>query len=377
MFIARQTLITYAPVKVGLMLTDAPEHRMIEFRSDFLARPTPEMIEAMVRAAEKPSGFGLREDPTVLQLETLAADILKKQDALFTPTCMMANQIAMHLHSRAGEIILTEAEAHVVTSESAAVSALSGVMPRLLPAVNGALDTESLVAALRPVDFQRARPASVLQENTHVRSGGRVIPLKHMRKVYDVAKVHDVSVHLDGARIFNAATALTCPASEIAAQADTVSFNLNKGLCAPIGAILAGPSELIVEAERVRQMFGGGWRPAGVLAAAGIVALETMIGRLGEDHAQARNLAEGLMPQQNVVVDAAATETNIVLVKPVSMSPMYLAEELAKRGVHVLPFGEFVRLVTHREIDEDAVEATLEAFRGALDGEHNGVSARS
>ena len=359
------------------MSADPFEHQVIELRSDFLARPTPEMIEAMVRAAEKPCGFGLREDPTVLRLETLAADILQKQDALFTPTCMMANQIAMHLRCRAGEIFLTEMDAHVVTSESAAVSALSGVMPRLLPAANGALDIESLVAALRPVDAQRARPAAVLQENTHVRSGGRVIQLEHMRKVYDVAKAHGVSVHLDGARIFNAATALACDAREIAAQADTVSFNLNKGLCAPIGAILAGPREVINEAERVRQMFGGGWRPAGVLAAAGIVALETMIERLGEDHAQARRLAEGLKSQGSVVVDSAATETNIVLVKPISMSPMYLADELAKRGVHVLPFGEYVRLVTHREIDKDAVEVTLEAFRGVLDGEHNGISARS
>ena len=359
------------------MRANTPGGRAIDYRSDFLARPTLEMVEAIARAADIPGGFGLREDPTVSRLEALAAKILGKQDALFVPTCMMANQIALHLHCRPGEIFLTEADAHVVTSESAAASALSGAMPRLLPAVNGALDREALVAALGPVDAQRARPAVILQENTHVRSGGRVIPLEHMRGVYDLARARGIPVHLDGARIFNAATALGCPARDLAAQADTVSFNLNKGLCAPVGAILAGPREAIVEAERVRQMFGGGWRPAGVLAAAGIVALDTMIERLGEDHARARRLARGLASQGGVVVDEAATETNIVLARPVNMNPMTLADALAKWGVLVLPFGQYIRLVTHREINEDAVEVTLEAFRAVLAGEDHGLSARS
>ena len=349
---------------------------MIELRSDFLARPTSEMVHAMARAAEIPGGFGMREDPTVSRLEALAAEILGKQDALFVPTCMMANQIALHLRCRPGEIFLTEADAHVVTSESAAASALSGAMPQLLPAAGGALDIEALAAALGPVDAQRARPTVVMQENTHVRSGGRVIALDHMRQVYYLARAHGVPVHLDGARIFNAATALGCPASDLAAQADTVSFNLNKGLCAPVGAILAGPHEAIAEAERVRQMFGGGWRPAGILAAAGIVALQTMISRLSEDHAQARCLVEGLAAQDGVVVDPAATETNIVLARPLSMNPMTLAAALAKRGVHVLPCGQYIRLVTHREINADAVETTLEAFRAVLAGENHGLSTR-
>lgn len=359
--------------KVEPVNANTIERRVVELRSDFLARPTPEMVEAMARAAEIPGGFGLREDPTVSRLEALAAEILEKQDALFVPTCMMANQISVHLRCRQGEIFLTEADAHVVTSESAAASALSGAMPRLLPAVNGVLDLEALVAALGPVDAQRARPAMVLQENTHVRSGGRVIPLDHMRRVYDDARARGVPVHLDGARIFNAATTIGCPASDLAAQADTVSFNLNKGLCAPVGAILAGPREVIVEAERVRQMFGGGWRPAGIPAAAGIVALETMIERLGEDHARAGQLARGLARQDGVFVDVAATQTNIVLVRPINISPITLADALGKRGVLVLPFGQYVRLVTHREINMPAVEATLEAFCAVLAGEDHGL----
>lgn len=369
---------TVHPGKFGLLMRTSPsETRAIDLRSDFLARPTPEMVEAMARAATIPGGFGPREDPTVSRLEGLAAEILGKPDALFVPTCMMANQIALHLHCRPGEIFLTEADAHVVTSESAAAAALSGAMPRLLPAVNGALDPDALIAGLGPVDAQRARPALVLQENTHVRSGGRVIALDHMRRIHELTRRHGVPVHLDGARIFNAATALGCPAGELASLADTVSFNLNKGLCAPVGAILAGTRDAIAEAERVRQMFGGGWRPAGIPAAAGIVALETMIERLGEDHAQARRLADGLVSLDGVVVDPAATETNIVLAKPVSISPMTLAAALAKRGVLVLPFGEYVRLVTHREIDEDTVAMTLKAFRAVLAGENHGISARN
>jgi threonine aldolase len=358
------------------MRLSTSESRAIDLRSDFLARPTPEMVEAMARAAAIPGGFGLREDPTVSRLEALAAEILGKPDALFVPTCMMANQIALHLHCRPGEIFLTEADAHVVTSESAAAAALSGAMPRLLPATRGTLDAEALANALGPVDAQRARPALVLQENSHVRSGGAVIEPSHMRRIREVTRAHGVPIHLDGARIFNAAAALDCPASDLAALADTVSFNLNKGLCAPVGAILAGTRDAIAEAERVRQMFGGGWRPAGIPAAAGIVALETMVERLGEDHAQARRLAEGLASQDQMIVEPAAPETNIVLAEPVSMSPITLADALAKRGVLVLPFGQCIRLVTHREINEDAVEVTLEAIRAVLAGEQNGISAR-
>ena len=345
---------------------------VIDLRSDFIARPTQAMVEAMSLAAEIPGGFGPREDPTVMRLEALAAKTLGKPDALFVPTCMMANQIAIHLRCRPGDAFLTEAEAHVVTSESAAASALSGAMPRLLAATNGALDPDAVAAALGPADAQRARVGLILQENTHVRSGGRVIPYQHMQNVSKIARAGGVPVHLDGARVFNAATALGRPACDLAALADTVSFNLNKGLGAPLGAILAGPAELIAEAVRVRQMFGGGWRPAGIPAAAGIVALETMIDRMSEDHANARGLSEGLAEIDGLSVDPGATETNIVLARPTGASSEVLAEALAERGVLVLPFGPCIRLVTHHEITEDAVAETLAVFRSVLTGEKNG-----
>jgi threonine aldolase len=337
---------------------------IIDLRSDFLARPTAAMVEAMVRAASLPGGFGPREDATVLALEARAAELLGKQDALFVPTCMMANQIAIHLRCRPGEIFVTEADAHVVTSESAAASALSGAMPKLVAALSDALGQ---------ADAQRARPALVLQENTHVRSGGRVLPLAHMGAIAEITRARGVVLHLDGARIFNAATALGCTAQDIAAHADTVSFNLNKGLGAPIGAILAGPADLIEEAVRVRQMFGGGWRPAGIPAAAGLVGLETMIGRLGEDHAHAQQLAVGLAAIDGIEVDLIGTETNIVLAKPLTMTPEALATALAKNRVLVLPFGVYVRLVTHHEISENSVQATLEAVQAVLLGEDHGA----
>jgi threonine aldolase len=345
---------------------------MIDLRSDFTARPTAEMVEAMVRAAKTPGGFGLREDPTVARLEALAAEKLGKEDALFVPTCMMANQIAIHVHCRPGDLFLTEAEAHVVTSESAAASALSGAMPRFVAAVNGALDRDDVAAALGPDDAQRGRVALVMQENTHVRSGGRVVAFERMDAVSELARAQSVPVHLDGARIFNAATALGRPASDLAALADTVSFNLNKGLCAPLGAILAGARDFVTHAVRVRQMFGGGWRPAGIPAAAGIVALQCMVRRLGDDHAQARRLAEKLATVDGIMVDPASTETNIVLVRPTTMSPEALSAALAKRGVLVLPFGPCVRLVIHREINENAVEETRNAFRLVLGGDDDG-----
>jgi len=344
----------------------------IDLRSDLTARPTEAMVEAMVRATEMPGGFGLREDPTVARLEALAAEKLGKEDALFVPTCMMANQIAIHVRCRPGDVFLTEAEAHVVTSESAAASALSGAMPRFVGAVNGALDLDDLAAALRPGDAQRAGVALVVQENTHARSGGRVVAFERMEDVSEMARAQGVPVHLDGARIFNAATALGRPASDLAEFADTVSFNLNKGLCAPLGAILAGTTDFVNDAVRVRQMFGGGWRPASIPAAAGIVALQSMVRRLGDDHTQARQLAQELAMIDGIMVDPASTETNIVLVRPTTTSPSALSASLEKLGVLVLPFGPYVRLVIHREINENAVEETLNAFRSVLVGDDYG-----
>ena len=342
---------------------------VIDLRSDFLSRPTPAMIEAMVHASRIPGDFDSREDPTVRRLEALAAEVLGKQDALFVPTCMMANQIAIHLHCRPGEGFVTEAEAHVVTSESDAASALSGAMPIQIPAVQGALDADALTTAIESVDRQHGRPVMVLQENTHVRSGGRVVSLDHMARISDIASTYGAVTHLDGARLFNAAVSLDRPARDLAAQAQTVAFNLNKGLGAPIGAILAGSSSLVTEAVRVRQMFGGNWRPAGIPAAAGIVALNTMIDRLIEDHARAGRLAKGISAIGGIRTEEESTETNIVLAEPITMTPEAFVGALSEKGILTLPFGHRVRFVTHYEVTDDGIDQVLSAIRGILNGE--------
>ncbi len=341
----------------------------IDLRSDFVSRPTEAMIEAMVAAAREPPGFGVRDDPVVSRLERLAAEILDKEDALFCPTCTMANQIAIHIHCRPGEVFLTETTAHVITSEAAAAAALSGGMPRLVASVAGHLAVAELEREVSAGDVQRPRTAMILLENTHVRSGGTVVPLEAMQDIHVMAARHDVPVHLDGARIFNAAIALAQPVRVLAQTADTVAFNLNKGLGAPLGAILAGPREAIAAATRIRQMFGGGWRPATIPAAAGIVALRQMINRLADDHANARRLAEGLQGLDGIAVDAKAVETNIVLIdiERDNLDAEALAAALAERDVLALPFGPSrLRCVTHHEITARDVERTIAAFADAL-----------
>ena len=340
----------------------------VDLRSDFVARPTAAMIDAMVSAAGQAGGFGLREDAIVSRLEKSAADIVGKEDALFVPTCTMANQIALHIHCRPGEAFFTESSAHVVTSEAGAAAALTGTMPKIIAADKGALDLDELRDATGHSDAQRSRPAVVVQENTHVRSGGRVVPVAHMSAVHAIAGRQRVPVHFDGARIFNAAIALDVPIRRLAENCETVSFNLNKGLGAPLGAILAGSRATITEAVRVRQMFGGGWRPAGILAAAGLVALETMVDRLHEDHARALELADGLASLPAINVDRAQVETNIVLARPTTMHPGTLAAALEIKRVRVLPFGDAVRLVTHHEISDSSVAFTLNAIESVLNG---------
>ncbi len=339
----------------------------IDLRSDIVARPTPAMVEAMVAAAKAPPGFDVREDPIVSALERLAAETVGKEDALFCPTCMMANQIAIHLHCRPGENFVTESSSHVLTSEAAAAASLTGAMARL---VDGRLEAATVEAAIHSGDALRSRSAMVLVENTHVSSGGRVMAYREMTAITEVATRHAIPVHLDGARLFNAAVALARPAADLAATATTVAFNLNKGLGAPLGALIAGPGELIEEATRVRQMFGGGWRPAGIPAAAGIVALEGMIERLGEDHANARRLAEGLAALDGVSLDPAAVESNIVLVDidRDELDAETLAGTIAEHEVLVLPQGpRRLRCCTHHEITPGDVDRAVAAFARALD----------
>jgi threonine aldolase len=341
----------------------------IDLRSDFVGRPTPEMRSAMISASEKPGVFGLREDPLQRRLEELAAELLGKEDALFFPTCTMCNQTAINIFCSPGEAFAAEAQSHCILSEGGGPAALSGVTAKGLIGKNGFVDPLILEGALGEGDDLRPRTSLVVLENSHNWSGGSVLTLAQMMDTSQVARSHGIRIHLDGARLFNAAVYLGVAASELAARADSVAISLNKGLSAPLGAILAGSREFTVRALRVRQRFGGGWRPVGILAAAGIVALETMIERLAEDHAHARELAQGIAECPGIKLDLASVQTNIVIAE-VSHSQKQIEQiidELASRGILVLRFGaNRIRLVTYWEIGQEQVNLVIRAFENIL-----------
>ena len=266
-----------------------------DLRSDYISRPTEAMVEAMVAASSETPGIGFREDPVVSRLEALCADLLGKEDALFCPTCTLCNQIAVNAFCRPGDILLTPSKAHVLTSEGGAAAALSGAQAETVETERGAMLPAALAAALAPEPGGgRPRVGLVLVENTHLRAGGCAVSAENMGTVAELAAAHGVPVHLDGARLFNAAAFLGVEVADLTRDADTVALSLNKGLSAPVGAVLAGAADLIAEAVDIRQRFGGGWRPAGIPAAAGIVALEQMTGCMAADNENARLLARGL-----------------------------------------------------------------------------------
>lgn len=341
----------------------------IDLRSDFLSRPTAAMVSAMTDAAARRGGFGLRDDVDVQRLEALAAELTGKEDALFCASCGLANQIAIHLRVRPGEALVAEASSHVILSEAGGPAALSGAMCKGVPGVDGMPDVETLQQAFGGADAQRSRVRLLVTENTHVRSGGAVMDLPMATRLQRLAAEQGAAVHLDGSRVFNAAAALGVAAHELCATADTVAFSLNKGLAAPLGAILAGPRELIAEAVRVRQMFGGGWRPAGIPAAAACVALQTMPQQLVEDHAVARALAGDLLRLDGVTLGQKEVWTNLVLLDLDERfgGAQRFAERLAQCGVLALPFGPHrLRLAIYYEITPQHIPVIVAAFRQAL-----------
>jgi len=342
---------------------------VIDLRTDFVSRPTEEMIEAMTAAARRTPGFDLREDPVQLELEALSAEMLGHEDALLCPTCAMANQIALHIYARPGWSVVAEQTAHIFTSEAGATTALSGLMPKLVPSTRGVMAAADVDAAIQQVAGQRMPAAVVEVENTHVRTGGTVMPEEGMRAIREVSLKHKVPLHLDGSRIFNAAIALGVPARDLARHADSVSFSLNKGLGAPLGAMLVGNRAFIQDAVRVRQMFGGGWRPAGIPAAAGLVALRRMVDRLADDHANARRLAEGLSNLPGISIDHDQVQTNLVLVKVThpKLDVPGLLKLLAAKGVLGIPFAPGVfRLCLYHNIGKAEVDRAVAICREVL-----------
>ena len=347
---------------------------MIDLRSDTVTRPTPAMRRAMANAEVGDDVY--REDPTVLRLEELAASMLGFPAGLFVPTGTMGNQLAVHLQTSPGSEVIIEARGHIFNFEMGAMAVWSGALPRPIVTEKGLLEPEQVEAAIAPRVSYRTPTRLLALENTHNLWSGLPMDAARTRALVGVAHAHGLPVHLDGARIFNAAAALQTSAAELASGCDTVMFCLSKGLAAPVGSVLLGSRELIDEAVRARKLFGGGMRQVGVLAAAGIVALTEMVDRLAEDHARARRLAEGLAELSAVEIDPARVYTNILVFRlraervpgDAAIAPAQrFVTGMRERGVLLGAFGVTdVRMVTHYEIGDADVEGTLKAARDVL-----------
>jgi threonine aldolase len=342
---------------------------IIDLRSDTVTQPTPAMRQAMASAEVGDDVYG--EDPTVNRLEAAAAERLGKQAAMFVPSGTMGNLAAILTHCNRGEEIILGDQSHSFVYEAGGAAALGGVHPH--PIANqpdGTLPLEAIEAAIRPDDPHFPVTRLICLENTHNRCGGVSLSPEYMRQVHALARRHGLRLHLDGARIFNAAVALGRPASELAEGADSVTFCLSKALCAPVGSLLCGDPEFIRHARRIRKQLGGGMRQAGILAAAGLVALEQMTERLAEDHARARALAHGLRDIPGLRVENDPPATNMVYLQLEQSAPFDapgLAAQLAAQGVKVPPVGpRRMRLVTHYWIRDEHIERTVLAFRAVL-----------
>ncbi|NPV70633.1 MAG: low-specificity L-threonine aldolase [Firmicutes bacterium] len=318
------------------------------------------MRKAMAEAEVGDDVYG--EDPTVNRLEELAAAMLGKEASLFVTSGTMGNQVAIMTHTRRGDEIIVESEAHVFMYEAGGAAVLSGVQVRQVKGEMGLLGPTDVEAAIREIDIHAPRSSLLCIENTHNRAGGTVVPPKRMGELYEVCRKHGLAVHLDGARVFNASVALGVDVREITKWTDSVQLCLSKGLCAPVGSIVAGTKEWVEAARKNRKMLGGGMRQAGVIAAAGIVALEKMVDRLAEDHENARFLAEALSGAKGLSIDMKTVQTNMVYVdvSGTGMTAPQFEETCAREGVRFGATGPAkVRLVTHHDVSRKDVEDAI------------------
>lgn len=334
-----------------------------DFRSDTVTLPTPEMMQAI--AAARLGDFGRGDDPTVNELERLAADITGKEDAVFVPSGSMANLSAVIAHDCRGGEVIVEETAHIYNSEGGALSVLAGAIARPVKGQYGTLDPDDVRAAIKGSgDLALAPTRLICLENTHNASGGSVIPLDAMAAIHAVGQQAGVPVHLDGARLFNAATYLGVPVSHICQHADLVWFALCKGLGGPVGAVLAGDKAFMRKARRAAKLLGGGMRQAGLIAAPGIVALKDPYGVHKRDHALAHKLAVGLAGIDATLVDVPRVQTNIVncFVDRFASDATNINRELRERGILTNAKRTKIRFVTHYHIDDEAVEAAIAQF---------------
>ncbi len=342
--------------------------KMIDLRSDTITKPTESMRRAMASAEVGDDVFG--EDPTVVRLEELAAERLGKEAALFVASGTMGNLVSQLVHCNRGEEVILGDEAHIFTSEQAGASTLGGISLRIVPnQPDGKIRPEDIVAAIRPEDAHCPKTRLVALENTHNRCNGHPLEVDYMNTIGELAKKFGLKFHVDGARIFNAAVALGVTAKELVKEADSIQFCLSKGLGAPVGSMVCGSLAFVKEARRARKVLGGGMRQAGVLAAAGIVALTENVDRMADDHENARKLAEGLAELDGISIDPEKIKTNIIfftITKP-CLTPEMLAKQLAAEGVRVGPKPpDQMRAVTNYHITSDDIDDALGVFKKVL-----------
>jgi len=333
----------------------------IDLRSDTVTLPTPAMRQAMATAEVGDDVLG--EDPTINRLEAMAAERVGKEAALFVASGTMGNLVSVLTHCGRGDEIIIGDQAHLFLLEAGSVSAVGGIHSRQVPnQPDATLDLAQVEAAIRPADDHFPRTRLICLENTHNRCGGACLTPDYMGQVRALADRHNLKIHLDAARVFNAAVALGVDVRELSRDADSLSFCLSKGLSAPVGSLVCGPGDFIREARRARKVLGGGMRQGGVIAAAGIVALEDMIDRLAEDHVNARRLAEGLADIPGIALDPSRVQTNIVFfdLEEGAHDAAEFCERIAERGVKMGPTGGHrIRAVTHYGIEAEHIEQAL------------------
>ena len=342
---------------------------MIDLRSDTVTRPTPAMRRAMATAEVGDDVYG--EDPTVNRLQERAAEIFEKDAALFVPTGSMGNQIAVKLHTQPGQEVIIEERGHIYNYEMAAMAAISGVVARPVKSSDGTghLHWDDIAPALHANAVYYVAPTGLLAlENSHNLAGGAVMTAARTSELCAQAHAHGVPVHLDGARIFNAAAALDDTVANLARPADSVMFCLSKGLGAPVGSLLVGTKDFIAEARSWRKRLGGGMRQVGVLAAAGLLAMEESPAHLPYDHANARRLAEGLAELPGLKIDPDTVATNIVIcdVSGTRRTSDALCTQLRERGILAIGFGTAIRFVTHYDVSAEDIEETLVTLKAML-----------
>lgn len=340
---------------------------VVDLRSDTVTRPSEGMRRAMAEALVGDDVLG--DDPTVEKLQAMVADLLGKEASLYCSSGTQTNQLAVNIQTTPGDEVIVEESAHVSMNEVGAPGSLSGVILRSVKGVAGVMPLEAVEEMYSEGSLHRRRTALICMENTHNRSGGRIYPFGEMERLSSFARERGVKVHLDGARLCNASVETGIPLSKYAALADTVSICLSKGLGAPIGSCLVGPRKEIERARLIRKSWGGGMRQVGIIAAAGIYALEHNAGRLKEDHENAKALARGLSKIPGISLDPAGVETNIVVfeVTVPGMSAHAFTEIIQRRGILMLPAGRTqVRAVTHLDIESRHIERALVVIEGAV-----------